>query len=110
MYALSMGETLSSAANTQSAFVLGVDDTRGIIYDCKLQIAGLHAGHDRTVVRPGSRAGGQSVWYFAGERLLAVDAMTDPKAYMTGKRWLEAGRSPDPALIADPATELRDAV
>ena len=31
MYALSMGETLSSAANTQSAFVLGVDDTRGIL-------------------------------------------------------------------------------
>lgn len=78
-------------------------------YDCKLQIAGLNTGHDRTVLRPGSRAGGQSVWYYAGERLLAVDAMNDPRAYMTGKRWIEAGVSPDPARIADPATDLRDA-
>ena len=79
-------------------------------YDCKLQIAGLHAGHDRTVLRPGSRAGGQSVWYYAGDRLVAVDAMNDPKAYMTGKRWLEAGVSPHPARIGDPATDLRDAI
>ena len=79
-------------------------------YDCKLQIAGLHAGHDRTVLRPGSRAGGQSVWYYAGDRLLAVDAMNDPKAYMTGKRWLEAGVSPEPARIADPGVDLRQAV
>jgi 3-phenylpropionate/trans-cinnamate dioxygenase ferredoxin reductase component len=79
-------------------------------YDCKLQIAGLHAGHDRTVTRPGSRPGGQSVWYYAGDRLLAVDAMNDPKAYMTGKRWLEAGISPDAGRIADPATDLRESV
>lgn len=79
-------------------------------YDCKLQIAGLHAGHDRTVTRPGSRPGGQSVWYYAGDRLLAVDAMNDPKAYMTGKRWLEAGVSPDPSRIRDAATDLREAV
>lgn len=79
-------------------------------YDCKLQIAGLHRGHDRAILRPGSRPGGQSVWYYAGERLLAVDAMNDPRAYMTAKRWLEAGISPAPARIADPAIELRDAV
>lgn len=79
-------------------------------YDCKLQIAGLHAGHDRTIVRPGSRPGGQSVWYFAGGRLVAVDAMNDPKAYMQGKRWLEAGVSPDSARIADAGLDLRNAV
>ena len=32
-----------------------------------------------------------------GDRLLAVDAMNDPRAYMTAKRWIEAGVSPDPA-------------
>lgn len=79
-------------------------------YDCKLQIAGLHAGHDRTVVRPGSRPGGRSVWYYARDRLLAVDAMNDPKAYLHGKRCLEAGISPDPARIADPFIDLRQAV
>jgi 3-phenylpropionate/trans-cinnamate dioxygenase ferredoxin reductase subunit len=76
-------------------------------YDVKLQIAGLNAGWERTVVRPGARPGAASVWYFAGSRLLAVDAMNDPRAYMTGKRWIEAGLSPDPDALADPAAELR---
>ena len=66
-------------------------------YDVKLQIAGLNAGWDRTVVRPGARPGSQSVWYWQGPRLLAVDAMNDPRAYMTAKRWIEAGVSPDAA-------------
>jgi len=70
-------------------------------YDLKLQIAGLNLGHDRVVTRPGSH------WYFAGDRLLAVDALGDPRAYMIGKRLIEAGRSPDPALLADPATDLK---
>ena len=33
--------------------------------------------------------------------------MNDPRAYMTGKRWIEAGVSPDPAAVADPATDLK---
>ncbi|WP_101550276.1 penicillin-binding protein 2 [Anaerotruncus massiliensis (ex Togo et al. 2019)] len=37
VYALSMGGALASAANTQSAFVLDVDNTRGVIYDCNLK-------------------------------------------------------------------------
>ncbi|MEM9049043.1 MAG: FAD-dependent oxidoreductase [Pseudomonadota bacterium] len=76
-------------------------------YDVKLQIAGLNAGHDRVVLRPGPRAGTQSVWYFAGDRLIAVDAMNDPRAYMVGKRCLEMGRSPDPARLADPDIDLK---
>ena len=79
-------------------------------YECKLQIAGLNAGYARTVARPGSRPGGRSVWYFDERGLLAVDAMNDPKAYMQGKRWLESASSPDPARIADPAIELRQAL
>ena len=69
-------------------------------YDVKLQIAGLNAGYDRTVVRPGTREGSQSVWYFKGLELLAVDAMNDPRAYMTGKRWIEAGVSPEAEAVA----------
>jgi 3-phenylpropionate/trans-cinnamate dioxygenase ferredoxin reductase subunit len=76
-------------------------------YDVKLQIAGLNLGYDRTVLRPGAREGTQSVWYFEGDRLLAVDAMNDPRAYMIGKRLLEAGRSPDPDAVADPAADLK---
>lgn len=75
-------------------------------YDCKLQIAGLNAGYDRVVTRPGD-GGGASFWYYRGDALLAVDAMNDPRAYMVGKRLIEAGKSPDPGLLADPATDLK---
>ena len=76
-------------------------------YDVKLQIAGLNVGWDRTLTRPGPRPGSQSVWYWQGDRLLSVDAMNDARAYMTGKRWIEAGLSPDPDAVADPATDLK---
>ena len=76
-------------------------------YDARLQIAGLNTGYDRTVIRPGHRPGGQSIWYFRGDTLLAVDAISDPKAYMQGKRWIEAGFSPDSTAVADPDVDLR---
>jgi 3-phenylpropionate/trans-cinnamate dioxygenase ferredoxin reductase component len=75
-------------------------------YDLKLQIAGLNAGYDRIVTRHGDE-GAVSFWYYHGDTLLAVDAMNDARAYMIGKRLIEAGRSPDPAVIGDPATNLK---
>ena len=33
--------------------------------------------------------------------------MNDPRAFMLGKRLLEGGRTPDPALVADPACDLK---
>jgi 3-phenylpropionate/trans-cinnamate dioxygenase ferredoxin reductase subunit len=69
-----------------------------------LQIAGLNLGHDRVVVRPGPAP---SHWYFRGAELLAVDALGDARAYMIGKRLIEAGRSPDPSVLADPGADLR---
>ncbi|MCZ4365205.1 NAD(P)/FAD-dependent oxidoreductase [Sulfitobacter dubius] len=74
-------------------------------YDVKLQIAGLNAGYDRVVSRLGD--GSASFWYYLGDTLLAVDAANDPRGYMVGKRLIEAGKSPDPALIADPQTDLK---
>lgn len=75
-------------------------------YDVKLQIAGLNTGYDRIVTRPGEGPA-VSFWYYRGDRLLALDAMNDARAYMVGKRLIDAGRSPDPALVADPATDLK---
>tara|TARA_R110002094_G_scaffold13444_5_gene23984 strand:- start:664 stop:1722 length:1059 start_codon:yes stop_codon:yes gene_type:complete len=75
-------------------------------YDVKLQIAGLNTGYDRVVTRR-TDPDTVSFWYYAGDRLLAVDAMNDPRGYMVGKRLIEAGKSPDPALIADPSTDLK---
>ncbi len=74
-------------------------------YDVKLQIAGLGAGADRIVKR--ADGVGMSHWYYAGDRLLAIDAMNDPRAYMVAKRLIEAGRSPAAEVVANPATELK---
>ncbi|MGL5008428.1 MAG: NAD(P)/FAD-dependent oxidoreductase, partial [Paracoccaceae bacterium] len=75
-------------------------------FDCKLQIAGLNTGYD-TIITRGPEGDAVSYWYYQGPQLLAVDAMNDPRAYMVGKRLIEMGRSPDPAAIADPATQLK---
>jgi 3-phenylpropionate/trans-cinnamate dioxygenase ferredoxin reductase subunit len=76
-------------------------------YDVKLQIAGFNMGYDETVLRPGAREGSASVWYYRGGRLIAVDAINDAKAYVTGKKLLETGRNAEKAQIADPAFDLK---
>lgn len=73
-------------------------------YDVKLQIAGLNAGYDRVIVRD---AGAKSFWYYRGEELLAVDAANDARAYMIGKRLIEAGKSADPAFVKNPDFDLK---
>ncbi len=74
-------------------------------YDVKLQIAGLNTGYDNIVPRRSGDAA--SFWYYLADTLLAVDAMNDPRAYMIGKRLIEAGKSPDKATIANPEANLK---
>jgi 3-phenylpropionate/trans-cinnamate dioxygenase ferredoxin reductase subunit len=71
-----------------------------------LQIAGLSTGYDHIVTRQGEH-GVVSFWYYAGDRLLAIDAMNDPRAYMVGKRLIESGKSPALEAVRDPATDLK---
>lgn len=73
-------------------------------YDVKLQIAGLNAGYDKIVAR--NRGAATSFWYYRGDKLLAVEAMKDPRSYMLGKRLIAAGKSPDPKVVADPEADL----
>ena len=77
-------------------------------YDLKLQTAGLSVGHDQTVLRgdPASRA--FSVCYLRKGRLVAVDCVNAMKDYVQGRKLIEQGLSPDPALLADPAVPLKD--
>jgi len=75
-------------------------------YGVKLQIAGLNAGYDRIVTRVGTGQS-RSYWYYSAETLLAVDAMNAPRDYMIAKRLIEAGKSPDSALIADAGSDLK---
>jgi len=74
-------------------------------YDVKLQIAGLNTGYDHVVSRRGPDSA--SFWYYSGDRLLAVDAMNDPRGYMAGKRLIEAGKSPDPKMVSNPETDIK---
>ena len=76
-------------------------------YDVKLQIAGLNSGYDTVVTRPGDKERNVSFWYYKGDELLAVDAANEPRAYMVGKRLIEAGKSPPKALVSDPHFELK---
>ena len=78
-------------------------------YDLKLQIAGLVGAEAGTlIVREGGDA--LSVFHVAGERLLAVEAINDPRAYMTGRTALTRGQAVDAAILADPARDPKDAL
>ncbi|MEI4472103.1 NAD(P)/FAD-dependent oxidoreductase [Frigidibacter sp. MR17.24] len=70
-------------------------------YDLKLQIAGIGTGADRIVTCAGKRAGAVSHWYYAGDRLCAVDAVSDPAMHMLARRFLAAGSAPAPDAVAE---------
>lgn len=61
-------------------------------YNVKLQIAGLNQNYTKIVTRTGAKPSSMSVWYFEQERLVSVDAMNDPRAFMTAKKMLETGQ------------------
>ena len=73
----------------------------------KLQIAGFNLGYDETLLRPGAREGAHSIWYFRKGQFIAVDAINDAKAYVTGKKMLESGINPDKTILADGAADLK---
>lgn len=71
-------------------------------YDVKLQIAGLSQGYDNVVLRGDPETGRSfAVFYFEGERLLAVDAINRPGEFMMGKKLLMAGARVDKEKLAD---------
>ena len=77
-------------------------------YDVKLQMCGLSTGYNRLVMRREADADEhqRSYWYFADDRLLAVDAVNSARAYMLGMKLLKEGKSPDPEKLADPGVAL----
>jgi 3-phenylpropionate/trans-cinnamate dioxygenase ferredoxin reductase subunit len=75
-------------------------------YDFKLQMAGLSEGFDVCVERPGSE-GAFSLFYYRDGRLIAVDSVNRPGEHLLARKMLDAGVSPEPKLVADPASDLR---
>ncbi len=72
-------------------------------YDCKLQMAGLSAGVDRSVVRGDMAAVGQpfSVWHFRAQQLVAVDTINAAGVHLLARKLLDAGRSPTPEQLPE---------
>jgi 3-phenylpropionate/trans-cinnamate dioxygenase ferredoxin reductase subunit len=76
-------------------------------YDVKLQIAGLATGYDQTVLRGDPASGSFGLFYLLKGELLAVDAINNPRDFMTGKKWIAERKRPDPARLADTSIDLK---
>jgi 3-phenylpropionate/trans-cinnamate dioxygenase ferredoxin reductase subunit len=76
-------------------------------YDVKLQIAGLSQGYDQVIVRGEPASGHFALYYLAQGELLAVDAVSSPKDFMAGKRWIAERKHPDPVRLADPTVDIK---
>jgi hypothetical protein len=51
-----------------------------------------------------------SVWSYQAGRLVAVEAVRDPAAYVLGKKCLESNLSPPPSDIVDSDFDLKSFV
>ena len=76
-------------------------------YDVKLQMVGLSAGHDSLVVRGVPEGGAFSVFYRAGERVIAVDSINRPAEHMFARKFIAAGGRCNPGRLADTAVDLK---
>lgn len=76
-------------------------------YDVKLQTAGIADGADQRVIRGEKGANKLAVWHLKEGRLLAVDTMNDPAAFLIGKKLIAARAAPDAKILADPAADLK---
>ena len=80
-------------------------------YDVKLQIAGLARDYDGIAVR-GNPAEGRdfALYYLAGDRLVAVDAVNRPREFVAARQWLAKGVRVDAERVADPSVALPECV
>ncbi|MEE4162052.1 MAG: FAD-dependent oxidoreductase [Woeseiaceae bacterium] len=95
--------------------ILGGDDVYDQVpwfwsdqYDLKLQIVGLSTGYDRAVMRGDPATRSFSCAYFRGDRLIAVDAVNNPKDFMQAKALIAKGATPDPDRLGDATIPLKE--
>ena len=75
-------------------------------YDRKLQMAGLSTGADAWALRGSLRAVPFSIYHFRAGQLVAVDSVNAPKDHLQARKLLDAGVSPRPEQVMDPAFDL----
>jgi 3-phenylpropionate/trans-cinnamate dioxygenase ferredoxin reductase subunit len=77
-------------------------------YDLKLQIVGLSAGCDQTVVRGDQSTEKFSVYYFRQGELRAIDSINHPADHVLGRKLLAASVGVTPEQAADTEFNLKD--
>jgi len=70
-------------------------------YDIKLQMVGLAAGCDRTVLRGDMGKRKFSAFHYRGQKLIAVDSINSPEDHMPARKLLDLALSPAPDEVAD---------
>jgi len=75
----------------------------------RLQIAGLTAGHDHTVLRGSVETGEFSVFCYRAGTLLGIESVNRPADHAHARRLLSAGRQVTPEQAADDSFDLRTA-
>jgi 3-phenylpropionate/trans-cinnamate dioxygenase ferredoxin reductase subunit len=76
----------------------------------RLQTAGVRHPEDGVIIRGEPAAGKFSVVYLRDGRLAAVDTIANLAEFRTAKRLIARGARIDPALAADPAIPLAEAI
>ncbi|WP_428149799.1 NAD(P)/FAD-dependent oxidoreductase [Brevundimonas sp.] len=76
-------------------------------YDVKLQIAGLPAEADRTLVRGDPASGRFAVFHLNGDRIVCVEAVSAPPEFMAGKQLIQRRTPVDVDKLADPAVSMK---
>lgn len=77
-------------------------------YDLKLQIAGISAGYDDTVIRGDPASRSFSCAYLRDGCLIAIDAVNRPRDFMQSKALIAAHAVIDPEQLADGEVALKD--
>jgi 3-phenylpropionate/trans-cinnamate dioxygenase ferredoxin reductase subunit len=102
-------------ATTAAKHIVGVEEPYRAFpwfwsnqYDLKLQTAGLSLGYDETVVRGDPAQAKFSLVYLKEGRVIALDCVNATKDYVQGRKLIEAGTTPDRALLADAEVPLKD--
>ena len=79
-------------------------------YDCKLQSAGIVPQEAEVITREGQREGATSFWSFAGGKLVAVEAINFPQAYMIGRSVLSDNLPLTANQVADPNYDIKQLI
>ena len=77
-------------------------------FDLKLQSAGLVTGTEFSVIRGDMAQDHFAIFHFAGDFLLAADAVNDPPSFMAAKMMIAVGATPDPKELEDINHPIKD--